>query len=52
MEAKRNSPLLGGAMKLTFKIRLRIVCTSTDVDMDACTVSQLVSSNSNLLAHL
>lgn len=52
METKRNCPLLGGAMELTFKIRLRIVCTSTDVDMNACTVSQLVPSNTNLLAHL
>jgi hypothetical protein len=52
MEMKRNCPLLRGAMELTFKIRLRVVRTSTDVDMDAYTVSQLVSSNTNLLAHL
>jgi hypothetical protein len=52
METKRNFPLLGGAMERTFKIRLCVVCTSTDIDMDACTVSKLVSSNTDLLTHL
>jgi hypothetical protein len=52
METERNYPSPGDAIKLTFKIRLRIIRTSTNVDMDACIESQLVASSGDLLTHL